>query len=332
MTNKEQLLYFFLSGKISLSQYDYKFMANLQTMIQNQNRVTSNQADLFDKLISKYKKQLSKLGFDKEELKTLPWKTMVVESTSEYTGAIVTLDDDVISVRVPFNKSFISEFRNVKSNPFVWSKDAKKYTASFSTVALKIAHTVLPDFFSTVRYDDTLQNILDDLKQYDATVWNPTLRKVHDSYIVGAANPIIAELINDVPLTLDPKTLFKLSLLHVQVDPELYKNDSKLEFAANATYEAEYIDIETVLGWMKNIGCENVVIGRGLRHTVNQDALTNLIEKYGMRALGPMSYGTLPSGVSMLIQHISNIDIRQAFTGAISKIIVLKDSRPIEVK
>ena len=57
MKNKEQLLYFFLQGKISLSQYDYKFMANLQTMIQNQNRVTSNQADLFDKLISKYKNE-----------------------------------------------------------------------------------------------------------------------------------------------------------------------------------------------------------------------------------------------------------------------------------
>ena len=54
MKNKEQLLYFFLQGKISLSQYDYKFMANLQSIIQNNMRVTSNQAELFGKLISKY--------------------------------------------------------------------------------------------------------------------------------------------------------------------------------------------------------------------------------------------------------------------------------------
>jgi hypothetical protein len=151
MTNKEQLLYFFLQGKISLSQYDYKFMANLQTIIQNNARVTSNQADLFDKLISKYKKQLVRQGLVKEELKELPWKTMIVESTSEYTGAVVSLRDNELNIRVPFNKSFISEFRNVPNNAFEWDKETKSYSATFGTTALKVAHSVLPKFFSTVR-------------------------------------------------------------------------------------------------------------------------------------------------------------------------------------
>ena len=158
MINKEQLLYFFLQGKISLSQYDYKFMANLLSMIQNQHRVTSNQATLFDNLISKYKKQLTKNGFDKDTLKALPWKTTVVESTPEYTGASVSLDDDTISIRVPFNKQFISAFRNVKNNTFDWNKDSKTYTAKFNTNAFKIAYTILPEFFHSVRYDQELQS------------------------------------------------------------------------------------------------------------------------------------------------------------------------------
>ena len=59
---------FFLNGRVSLSQYDYKFMANLQGLIQNENRVTTNQAKLFDRLVEKYTKQLTKHGFTVSEL------------------------------------------------------------------------------------------------------------------------------------------------------------------------------------------------------------------------------------------------------------------------
>jgi len=332
MTNKEQLLYFFLQGKISLSQYDYKFMANLQTIIQNNSRVTSNQADLFDKLISKYKKQLVKQGLVKEELKELPWKTMIVESTSEYTGAVVSLRDNELNIRVPFNKSFISEFRNVPNNAFGWDKETKSYSAPFGTSALKVAYTVLPKFFSTVRYDDQLQTVIDELKQYQGLIWNPTLTKYSGDLIVAAANPIIAELIQDTELTLEPRTIFNLTCMGITIDPKLYEASEKLRFAASSVYEVELTDVENTIGWMKNVGCENVVIGRGLRSTISQEHLSSMIEKYGMRSLGPLSYGTLPDGVSMLMQHTSNVNSRTPFTGQITKTVVLKDSRPIEVK
>ena len=332
MTNKEQLLYFFLQGKISLSQYDYKFMANLQTIIQNNSRVTSNQADLFDKLISKYKKQLVRQGLVKEELKELPWKTMIVESTSEYTGAVVSLRDNNLNIRVPFNKSFISEFRNVPNNAFEWDKETKSYSAPFGTTALKVAYTVLPKFFSTVRYDNELQNIITELHQYESLVWNPTLMQVNGNLVVAAVNQVLAEVINSMTLSLDSMTLFKLSRMGVDVDPAIIKTYPKLQFAASNVYEVEITEIEQVIGWMKNVGCENVVIGRGLRSTISQEHLTDMIEKYGMKSLGPLSYGTLPDGVSMLMQHTSNVTSRSPFTGQISKTVVLKDSRPIEVK
>ena len=332
MNNKEQLLYFFLNGKVSLSQYDYKFMANLQTMIQNKNRVTSNQATLFDNLISKYKKQLTKNGFDKDMLKSLPWKTEIVESTAEYTGAMVSLYGDDLVIKVPFSKQFISAFRQIKNNNFEWNKDSKVYRTPFDTVALKIATTELGKYFPTVRLDDTLTKLINDISVYDAAVYNPTLYIINGNPMIVAINRVLGELTQNMDLQIDSITLHKLSMMGINIDPSVYQADLKLEFASKRVYEVEMDQVETVISWMKNLGCDNVIVGRGLRTHLSQEALYELINKYGMKPLGPMSFGKLPEGVNMLIQHTSTIDVRSAFAGQISKTVVLKDSRPIEVK
>lgn len=331
MKNKEQLLYFFLQGKISLSQYDYKFMANLQTMIQNNSRVTSNQAELFDKLISKYKKQLTKNNLVKEELKALPWKTMVVESTPEYTGATVKLIDTDITIKVPFNKTFIGQFRNTENNMFSWDSAEKLYVAPFSTLALKIAYTVLPKFFPHVRYCYTLDPIITKLQEYDRLIWNPTARKVGGKIVIAASNEVLSSLISDKDLEINPKNLFNLSRMGITIDPEVYENDEKLTFASNYSYLTDHGDLEQTISWMKNIGCENVILGRGLRSVSWRDELSNTVEKYGMKVVGPLSYGSIPDGINMIVQHVSNVDSRNMFIGSISKTIVIQDSRPIEV-
>jgi len=332
MNNKEQLLYFFLNGKVSLSQYDYKFMANLQTMIQNKNRVTSNQATLFDNLISKYKKQLTKNGFDKDILKSLPWKTEIVESTPEYTGAMVSLYGDDLVIKVPFNKPFISAFRQVKNNHYEWDKDSKVYRAPFNTVALKIANTELGKYFPTVRFDDNLNKLFSDISVYNAEVYNPTLHVINGNPMIVAINSVLGELTQNMDLKVDSITLHKLTMMGIDIDPSVYQSDPRLEFASKRVYEIEMDQVEIVISWMKNLGCQNVIVGRGLRTHISQDALYELIAKYGMQPCGPMSFGKLPDGVNMLIQHTSNIDVRGAFAGQISKTVVLKDSRPIEVK
>jgi hypothetical protein len=334
MKNKEQLLYFFLQGKISLSQYDYKFMANLQSIIQNNMRVTSNQAELFGKLISKYNKQLIKQGLVKEELKALPWKTLIVESTSEYTGAVVSLLENDLNIRVPFNKTFISAFRNVKNNEFNWSKETKSYSAPFSTNSLKIAYSTLPKFFPTVRYDDNLQGIINELKQYEGLIWNPTLVDINGNLMVASITPELAAVMDSITLSLDPSTLFKLSHMGIEVAPELIEKDPRLQFASNQVYEVEITDIEHIIGWMRNVGCENVMIGRGLRSLNLQENIVKLVEKYGMKPVTGTLFGNLPAGLTMLIQHTSpTSQIVNGFsTVNISKTIVLKDSRPIEVQ
>lgn len=307
-------------------------MANLQTMIQNNGRVTSNQATLFDNLISKYKKQLTKHSFVKEELKQLPWKTMVVESTPEFTGAVVSLIDNNIVIRVPFNKTFIHEFRNTKHNHFDWSKDTKTYTAPFNTNNLKIAFTVLPKFFNTVRYDDELQSIIDELKKYEGLIWNPTLKYVNGRLMVVASNSVLAELIEDIDMSLNPDILFKLSRLGIEIDQSLYADNPKLEFAASYIYDSEFSEIETMISWMKSIGCEHIIIGRALRTLYKHNEVESLVEKYGMTPVTSPSYNMSNSlGITMLLQHTSNIDNRGYYLNYISKVVILRDSRPVEV-
>lgn len=331
MINKEQLLYFFLQGKISLSQYDYKFMANLQSMIQNKNRVTSNQATLFDNLISKYKKQLTKNGYDKDVLKGLPWKTLVVESTPEYTGALVSLDDNTLVIRVPFNKTFITAFRNIHNNTFDWDKDSKTYKAKFSTNALKIAYVTLPAFFNPVRYDENLSGVIGELEKYNELVWNPTLRNVNGKVIVGAVNNTLGTLLQDIEVSISTDTFFKMSRMGIDVDPTLYENNPELEFAAKPIYEIEITEVEQAIQWMEKLGCKDVIIGRGLRNIINQEGLKTTIESYGMQAINHVNYGNTIPANAMLLQHTSGPDVR-LFTNKLSKIVVLKDSRPVEVK
>jgi hypothetical protein len=270
---------------------------------------------------------------DKVELKALDWNSTLVESTTEYTGAYVSLFNDTLNIRVPFNKSFITKFREVKDNTFVWDKESKVYRTNFSTTALKISTQVLHKFFPTVKYCDELSTILISLSELESgtTVWNPTLCMVNGRLVIAGCNSIIGEIVRDMELSLEPNLLFKLSKLGIDVDPDIISDYPKLQFAANNVYEAEIIDVENIIGWMKNLGCENVVIGRGLRTALNQEQLAKTIEKYGMKPLGPVSYVKLPDGVSMLLQHTSNVGIN-SFSENISKTVVLKDSRPIEVQ
>jgi hypothetical protein len=330
MKNKEQLLYFFLQGKISLSQYDYKFMANLQTMIQNSSRVTSNQADLFDKLISKYKKQLVKNGFVKEELKELPWKTMIVESTPEYTGASVRLMEDDIIIRVPFNKSFISQFRQIEDNKFSWDSAEKIYRAKFNTLSLKIAHEYLPKYFSHVKYCTVLTELLDQISEYANLVWNPTAVKFNDGLLVVACNEILGSIITNQNLEITPRNLFNLSKLGIRIDPAVYDDDEKLRFAASNFYETDINDFEKTISWMRNVGCDNVILGRGIRSVSWKEELTSTIEKHGMKVYGPLNISaTTITGITMMVQHVSAND--KTLAGPVNKTIVIKDSRPIEV-
>ena len=328
METKEQLLYFFLQGKVSLSQYDYKFLANLQTMVHNDSRVTSNQAELFDRLVAKYNKQLVKQDIDGKTVIALPWKSMIVESTPEYTGAVVNIMDDEITIRVPFNKTFISKFREIPNNTFQWSKERKLYTSPFCTTALKIAVTELHRHFSTVQFCENIKQILEDLKQYEAQIWNPTLTLVNGKLMIVAISSVLADVIGDMELNLEPLTLYKLSQMGVTIDPMLVNHDPFLQFAAERVTYVEAAEAETLASMILGLGCDQVLCGRGLATGMLGKEIRQSLTTCGISIGGNPRHVASNDERFMCISIYDNVPL----ASYICKMIIVKDSRPIEVK
>jgi hypothetical protein len=175
-----------------------------------------------------------------------------------------------------------------------------------------------------------LTELLDQISEYANLVWNPTAVKFNDGLLLVACNEILGSIITNQNLEITPSNLFNLSKLGVRIDPMVYDNDEKLRFAASNFYETDINDFEKTISWMRNIGCDNVILGRGIRAVSWKEELTSTIEKYGMKVYGPLNISaTTITGITMMIQHVSAND--KMLAGPVNKTIVIKDSRPIEV-
>jgi hypothetical protein len=73
-------LIFFMKKEMRLSRYDSKFLANVERLIQDTNKVTSNQVSLLQKIIRTYTAQFAKREMFVEELVQLPWNAVIVQS------------------------------------------------------------------------------------------------------------------------------------------------------------------------------------------------------------------------------------------------------------
>ena len=286
MDTKEHLLYFFLQGKISLSQYDQKFLSNLQMICHEKNRVTSNQAALFDKLISKYSKQLFKNNVDVEQVKLLSWKADLVPSTP----------------------------------------------AEFSTYALKIAYTLLPDYFPIVMYCDKLLSLLEQLSIYEnVKVWEPTLVRVNGNLIVAGVNNILGDMLANMELNHDARTFYELSQMGIKIDPSLI-DSPKLKFASEFITEVNLDNFTNVAKWIVELNPSNVLFGRGLVNRLDKE-LRSLLDheiNCGKRDVVPRI--SRPSR-QILLQYHSQPDTKRKYSSeAIGKCVIIRNMRPIEVR
>ena len=271
MDCKEHLLHFFLSTEISLSHYDSNFITSLYNMAHTHNRITTNQAALFDTLIGKYARQLSKAGLVVAQLKELLWKTPIIESSPELTGAKVSLIDDTLLLRVAYNKKFISDFRDVDDNPFQWNREEKVYKATFSTYGLKIIVSLIDNYFSNVSYCPVVTNLLNQLDKFNTiAIWTPTLVKINGNLYVAGCNDIIGALIKDVDLKLDIHTLYTLSQYGITIDSTLVEHDPKLKFAAECITEIDLSDIGIAAEWINELGCNQVLMGKGIQSLIKR--------------------------------------------------------------
>lgn len=329
MRTKDDLLSFLIKGYVHLSKKDYGFFSNLQYLIKDNQKITSNQAKLFDKLILKYQRQLKKNNLNVDILTKLSWVVPVVETSPEYLEAKISIIGDMIQIKSPFNSKFIQHFRKIYPNPFVWNKDNKAYEAEYSTFALKTAVSNVGKYYDNVKYCETTNQLLKDLQYYDtATYWNPTLVKSGNNFYIAAVNESLLNSISNICLDDTPLTLFTLSKYGIDIDESIIQEDKFKKFASQYEVIVDLEDVSTLALWLKNLKVDQVYTARDVIYnkTISNEVKTALLNQN----LNLKSYITdIDAGVNVLIKNttyaymeIKNID----------KIIHLTNSRTINVK
>jgi hypothetical protein len=345
MIHKEQLLYFFCTNtKLRTSQFDKKFFMNIQDIISRTHSLTSGQAKLFDHLIVKYKKQLLKstelAGVD---ISNLVWKTKIVNTDPEMKRARVSVIDDgaTLQLVVPFNKQFITDFRKVEDNRFVWNKQEYHYTAPFSTYSLKILYTLLPKYFDNgINYCDELSELFSSsIAPYQsATIWDPTLTKVNGRLYVLGVSEQLGELIQSMDIAEnDIKTFSNMINLGINIDKKLIGDDPKNKFASEIHTEIDIVNIEEVTDWLAELKSTVVFFSNATRmfntiktslenkfHEKNIDVLNIDDDKYDPTKIPKGSIHLYPAG------RYNNINM--PIYQNISKYVGVKNSTPVNTR
>lgn len=325
---REHLLYYMLQGHAHLSKKDFGFFNNMQYIVKTNNRVTSNQNKLFDKLILKYQRQLKKLGHNIQDLLELKWDASLIDSAQEYLDASIYLENDNINIRVPFNTRFVTKFRQVSDNSFIWDKQKKVYTSPYTTHSLKIAVNSVKEHFDEVKFSSELQKLLDDVSAYEGYNWEPMLKRVNGFYYIAGINQYLYDAIKDIPLNDDPKTLYKLSQHGVMIS-ELICDDPLKVFASSYFVTNDLLEIETVVKWLTLLEVQHVFTAR---EVIYNKPVSNFLKKILLE-------NGITSGVMGSTNHHSGVLISARSTGLgsvymkrIDKIIDLTNSTPIDIK
>jgi len=361
-TTKEQVIFFMMTTAISLSHYDYKFISNMQSLTHDKKQITSGQAELFDKLLHKYRKQFATNGYESNQLDKLIWKCVVVESLPKYTNANVDWDNsnNKMVIKVPFKKDFISAFRKEMSNDFpvsdyhgdqhpqwVWHSERKRYEANPTTHALKIAYNILPKFFTTV-YHNEVKDIITELESTKVEYEDPTLIVENKNYTIVNSNNVLDELLKDCNLDNTPQCLYLMSQLGIKVDKTITQDTPELLFASSYIVECDVDEIEQWSGWLKNLKIENILLGRGSQSMADsassfdvghnifrecKDALTKskfklYMQKDLLEYDEPEDMHSLP----VLIQFNSIVEPEQCHgANRNGKILIITNRRPIKI-
>jgi len=284
LNNKEQLIYY-MATNLRLSRYDIRFLQNLEKISLVKKRITSNQVELVDKLIEKYERQFVKNQMFIKDLAKLPWKTLVVETTDEYTSAHIGILNDNLILKTPYNKAFITAFRNLSQSSFVWDNTNKYYIADLSTFSLKLAFRMTAIFFNEIRFSDNVKKILNQQEYYkDVKYWTPTLVCVNGNYMIACTNKALDESIKHITLNTELTTLAELVRYGIQIDESILRTDEE-RFAGSYNPKIELNNICDIVPWLQNIKCDYVsVSGIGLSTNLKfKNDLKQALEKAGIQ-------------------------------------------------
>lgn len=339
LLSKDQLTNYLIQGHVHLSKKDFGFFNNIKNQISKDKPITSNQNNLFSKLLLKYQRQLNKLGFDIVQLDKLDWTKEVISSKDEYLCAKISIENGQLTIRCPYNTKFIQKFKNVSNNYFIWDKESKRYTSTLCTHNLKLAYYEVNKYFENVRYDTAVQTILDEVQSFkNCNIWNPTLVKTGNHFYIYGSNESLDKAMENITLSDDPKTLLQLSQLGIEVDKSILLNDRLRQFASTFYATIDIDSIKDLADWLKELNYDLIYLGsdiifnkevsRDIKETLGNIPITRKLDDLDLfNNILYLNYNSYKrTNPSFLL--LDDKDLHKN----ISKVLTITNSRPVYVK
>jgi len=335
INTKEELAYFMQTGMMRLSKYDLRFIQNLYMYTVDKMNLTTNQVDLFDKLVQKYSKQLSKHGVNENKIASLHWKSNIVESDPKFTESYIWIVDGIIRLKSPFNTKFVSAFSKVANNTFKWIKEKKFYESPYSTFALKILLEYVHSYYPIVNYCPVTVDLLNKLNDVRAKFYTPTLVKANNHLLIAAVSEYLHSAVENIELSTDPLTISKLAKYGIEIDEDIINSDPCLSFASKYVVEVDFKDLDSVIENLLAINCDAVLV-------TNQSGMKSHYRKILFDKLKENNI-TVDSRMGLLVEDRLSaykqpvcITLTANFyeyrSTKFSKIVIMKNSLPVNVK
>jgi len=268
-----------MSNKLSLGTYDKKFINN----ILGKNPITSNQALLLDKIITRYHKQFLKKELNSNELLSLPWTNDPIESLPEYTEAKISIEGSNIIIKTPYNASYIKEIKKVPY-PIRWVKteNDKYWSLEFSAMTFKTIVDLTEKNYTITNYCDTCKHIINYLSTFeDCKYWDPTLVYKNGSFMLLATNEPLYEHVKDILLDTSMSSVSKLIKYGVKLDSTIvdyfYESlkghddyEDRVKFILTLNPVMDMNNVETVIEYIMMIDSDLVILGPTVTRKVSE--------------------------------------------------------------
>lgn len=322
-------------GVMRLSTYDLKFVQNIHYLMTQQKPITTNQVSLLEKLITKYAKQFKKQNLEIKVLQDLPWTNNIVSSDPLFTDAYISIENNKIIFKAPFNKNFIKEFRLTNNNSYIWFRENRRYESPFSTIAVKILVKLVHDFYPVVHYCPVISSLLNNIDQYNGVkYWEPTLVNVNGNHLIACTNEYLDYAIRHIDLNNHISTLSLISEYGIQIDSDIIEDKKKLDFVSSYITDVDMTNLSDVISYLKELKCDCIYFS-GKSLLVKKDLQTKLIEvTTNLFNLNDMPYNRKIHDFNypVVIQFSSTISTAKIQLHEIKKIIRIKDSTPINIR
>jgi hypothetical protein len=252
---------------IRLSRVDAHLFNNLVVLSTHSGKITTNQVNLFNRVVSKYEKQLAEHLLTSKYVISLPWACSIIESLPQYAEAHIWIKDGMIYLKSPFSREFLSALNSNPIHTMHWDRDKREYSLAFGTAALKSLIHIVKACYKQVNYCRIVTKLLAEVEQFKSIIyWTPTLviRK-EQLYVVGC-NKAVMEAIEHIPLTTDLKSISALLQYGIFIDTEVYEfllsihDPQEVKFACNHDPTIEISELDKVIHWLKDYGCDAIHI------------------------------------------------------------------------